>query len=177
MKYRLIKDLPLAKIGEEVSVDTWYEWWECLVITQKWKTIVRMKESDIQEWLEPIEEKKTYDTLIEDEKVYSIDCTWDVEEYFYQKWSFCRSETFLTRKEAEDEHARREWAVRKGRFVPKEGELYYYPSSEWEVKFSHNELYPTDYLMINAWLSFRTRQECQDAIDNNDILRLFYTIR
>lgn len=178
MKYLLKKDLPLAEIGEEVSVYTWYEWWECLVITPKWKTIIRMKESDIQEWLEPIVEKKTYDDLKEGDTIFWIwKWSWYVCEWKLIDTDEPRSEVFLTREEAEDEHARREFAVRNDRFIPKGGELYYYPSSEWEVLSSNNDLYPFDYIMINAWLSFRTRQACQDAIDNNDILRLFYTIR
>ena len=177
MKYKLLKPLPGIKKGlifEYHKDDT--EWVKLI----EWSTITWLL--DFIQWFgidndffEPIVEKKTYDDLKKGDRIYLINYTGSINERYLE--NDCRSETFLTRQEAEDEHARRELAVRKDRFIPNENECYFYPSIEWEVEFSHNDWYSTDYMMINAGLVFATRQECKDAIDNHDIVRLFYTIR
>jgi hypothetical protein len=41
---------------------------------------------------------------------------------------------------------------------------------------TENNLSHVDILKINNWIAFKTKEECQDAIDNHDIVRLFYTI-
>lgn len=128
------------------------------------------------EFFEPIQEKRTYDDLKK----------WDIAWYIWQdeaeKKAFSiygnRSETFLTREEAEDEHKRREWACRKGKFVPKLNEEYYYYSSNFlNILKSMNINLCWDIFVINLWLAFRTREECQKAIKEHELIRLFYTIR
>ena len=174
MKYLLKKDLPWiqsGKIFEENNCQPTYSRQEI-----NWELFVWPKfANNYPDFFEPIVEKKTYDDLKKGDGIYLINYTGFINERYFE--NDCRSETFLTRQEAEDEHKRREWAVRKDRFIPNKNECYFYPSTEWEIEFSHNDWYSTDYMMINAGLVFETRQECQDAIDNHDIVRLFYTIR
>jgi len=180
MKYKLLKPLPGIEVGTICEYHKDDTEWVSLI---EWSTIAWLLDFIQWFWLnndffEPIVEKKTYDDLKRKDRCFEINYNWNVyESYFIADSINCRSETFLTRQEAEDEHARRELAVRKDRFIPNENECYFYPSIEWEVEFSHNDWYSTDYMMINAGLVFATRQECQDAIDNHDIVRLFYTIR
>ena len=177
MKYKLLKPLPWIKEGTICEYHKDDTEWVSLI---EWSTIAWLLDFIQWFWLnndffEPIVEKKTYDDLKEGDRIYLINYTGFINERYFE--NDCRSETFLTRQEAEDEHARRELAVRKDRFIPNKNECYFYPSIEWEVEFTHNDWCSTDYMMINAGLVFATRQECQDAIDNHDIVRLFYTIR
>ena len=127
------------------------------------------------EFFEPIQEKRTYDDLKK----------WDIAWYIWQdeaeKKAFSiygnRSETFLTREEAEDEHKRRERAVRPDRYIPKKWENFYSPNQDWTI---HIWIYQETYeeiLIINSWLAFRTRQECAEAVKEHELIRLFYTIR
>ena len=174
MKYLLKKDLPWiqsGKIFEENNCQPTCSRYEIDNVLFVWPQFAL----DNPDFFEPIIEKKTYDDLKKGDGIYLITYTGFINERYFE--NHCRSEVFLTRQEAEDEHKRRELAVRKDRFIPNENECYFYPSIEWEVEFSHNDWYSTDYMMINAGLAFETRQECQDAIDNHDLIRLFYRIR
>jgi len=116
----------------------------------------------IKEWyIEPVE-KKRYEDLKKWDRIYWIDSEWEIIQWSFHE-TFCRSEIFLTREEAEDEHKRREWAVRPDKFIPKKLEYYWhYSAAEW---------------FINAWLAFRTREDCEKAMKEHDLVRLFYTIR
>lgn len=172
-KYKLLKDLPWIKAW---WIITWSAVWEKYY--DVWEFV--MKEEMLErnnDFFEPIEEKKTFDVLTTEDDTYFIGYNWKI---YSAKFSYdcCRSETFLTEKEAEDEHKRREWANRKDKFIPKEGEKYFYPYANGSL--AHTFYYSGqtwDILRANSWLCFRTEEECQDAIDNNDIIRLFYTIR
>lgn len=174
-KYKLLKDLPWIKAwtiftvdDTKVSREDWYNS-SMYVNSYFW---ANLKD---ELWFEPIEEKKTYDTLTKEDTVWYIGTNWDIDTTFYRK-NHCRSEIFLTSEEAEDEHARREWANRKDKFVPKNDEKFWYPNTNGSP--SYTIYYQTwDILRANSWLCFRTKEECQDAIDNHDIVRLFYTIR
>lgn len=173
MKFLLKKDLPLAKAWIEV---TYEHDWLYPEIFRDWIAIWYIPDN-LLEWLEPIVEKKTYDDLMVCDKIYFIDSYWEVDTEKFTT-NNCRAETFLTREEAEDEHKRREWAVRKNKFFPKEWELYY---TQWRdtgdiEKFKMTNDY-IDNFIINSWLAFRSESECQDAIDNHDIIRLFYDVR
>lgn len=181
MNYKLLKDLPLAEAGTEVelykdSEGIYSKIWLPLDLKYA-REIATINPLDINEWLEPIVEKKTYDDLMVCDKIYFIDSYWEVDTEKFTT-NNCRAETFLTREEAEDEHKRREWAVRKNKFFPKEWELYY---TQWRdtgdiEKFKMTNDY-IDNFIINSWLAFRSESECQDAIDNHDIIRLFYDVR
>lgn len=160
MKYKLLKEIPWAKI------------WDIIENIANYGSMIDM--SSYPDFFEPIVEKKTYDSLTSWDKVCVIlnDC---IMEVWFDK-IYYRSETFLTHEEAEDEHKRREWAVRKDKFIPNENSDFYFPNANWYILCAEREgWYET--IFINLWLAFRTREDCQYAIDNHDLIRLFYTIR
>lgn len=181
MNYKLLKDLPLAEAGTEVelykdSEGIYSKIWLPLDLKYA-REIATINPLDINEWLEPIIEIKSVHDLKKWDRPFYIDCDWTIYDAFYSDVD-SRSQTFLTREEAEDEHKRREWAVRKNKFFPKEWELYY---TQWRdtgdiEKFKMTNDY-IDNFIINSWLAFRSESECQDAIDNHDIIRLFYDVR
>ena len=159
MRYKLLKDLPWAKEWEFTDSD-YFKWFDCSIH---------------KDFFEPIVEKKTYDDLAVCDKIYFIDTYWVVDSEKFT-WNHCRSETFATREEAEDEHKRREWRVRRDKFIPEEWEEYWYSMMDSNPSKTENNLSHLDILKINNWLVFKTEEECKDAIDNHDIVRLFYTI-
>ena len=171
MKYKLLKDLPWIKkgrINEKSAIwEQYYDVWE---FTMKEEMLKRNKD-----FFEPIVEKKTYDDLAVCDKIYFIDTYWVVDSEKFT-WNHCRSETFATREEAEDEHKRREWRVRRDKFIPEEWEEYWYSMMDSNPSKTENNSSHVDILKINDWIAFKTKEECQDAIDNHDIVRLFYTI-
>ena len=159
MEYKLLKDLPWAKEWEFTDSD-YFKWFDCSIH---------------KDFFEPIVEKKTYDDLAVCDKIYFIDTYWVVDSEKFT-WNPCRSETFATREEAEDEHKRREWRVRRDKFIPEEWEEYWYSMMDSNPSKTENNLSHVDILKINDWIAFKTKEECQNAIDNHDIVRLFYTI-
>ena len=159
MRYKLLKDLPWAKEWEFTDSD-YFKWFDCSIH---------------KDFFEPIVEKKTYDDLAVCDKIYFIDTYWVVDSEKFT-WNHCRSETFATREEAEDEHKRREWRVRRDKFIPEEWEEYWYSMMDSNPSKTENNSSHVDILKINDWIAFKTKEECQDAIDNHDIVRLFYTI-
>lgn len=179
MKYKLLKDLP--KADKWIQVYVYKKWNENHVchsdMFSQEHEIAIIPDTKFSEWLEPIVEKKTYDYLKEGDNVFWIwPANWKICKWGFL-WREPRSELFLTREEAEDEHKRREWAVRPDKFIPKEGEAYYLPWDDGSPSCTGNYLWPCDYLIINLWLAFRTPEECEKAIKEHDLIRLFYTIR
>ena len=172
MRYKLLKDLPWIKNGSIIEKSAVWEWyydvWE---FTMKEEMLKRNKD-----FFEPIVEKISYDTLTKKDKVYFIDYNWEVSCWSEFTPECCRSETFATREEAEDEHKRREWRVRRDKFIPEEWEEYWYSMMDSNPSKTENNSSHVDLLKINDWIAFKTKEECQDAIDNHDIVRLFYTI-
>lgn len=161
MKYKLLKDLPWC---------TYSPWF-----VHEFDYYTPEKYPD---FFEPIVEKKTYDDLKEGDTIFWIwKWSWDIYEWKLIDTDEPRSEVFLTREEAEDEHKRREWACRKDKFIPNEGEGYFtYTKKQWiRDLYNYNDI--VDSLLINLWLAFRTREECGEAIASHDLIRLFYTIR
>jgi len=128
------------------------------------------------DFFEPIVEKKTCDDLKKWDKVWCIFAGEWVDWDYFTPWDE-RSEVFLTREEAEDEHKRREWAVRKDKFIPKEWEVFYYPIPRGDIRKTTFDNAAWDILCTNLWLAFRTHEECEESINEYDLIRLFYTIR
>jgi len=176
MKWTLKKDLPLAEIGEELEI-TDFNWLESMLTIKnaKWKWIADIQPMDVDEWLDIIVEKSVHD-LEEWDRAFWIWYNWLIKEYEFNGTEVM-SETFLTREEAEDEHKRREWSCRKDKFVPKAWEMYFMPLEYWDIDTDVHSWYAHNIHIVNLWLAFRTREDCQDAIDNHDIIRLFYQIR
>lgn len=172
MKYKLLKDLPWIKAWEILS-----ELQDTHPYSVQYKTVSWVFANAHADFFEPIVEKKRYEDLNQDDTVFVIWFYWDVvEETFSDMW-MPRSETFLTREEAEDEHKRREWAVRPDRFIPEIWEEYFYPTQSWGSDKWNNQWYAWDYLVINSWLAFRTEEDCERAIKEHELIRLFYEIR
>lgn len=136
-----------------------------------------MNPIDYPDFFDPIIEKKRYEDLKRNDMIFEIEYDWIVYKSHFELDS-CRSETFLTREEAEDEHKRREWACRKDKFIPKHTDDYFYPWIEWQVHSEiFNKKYSYHYFFVNFWLAFKSKEECEKAIREHDIVRLFYTIR
>lgn len=173
MKYKLLKELPLLRVW------TILNWIPDNRITTYDSTDVNSSYANrCPDFFEPIVEKKTYDSIEKGDKIYFIDNYWCVDnEKFESRELQCRSEVFLTHQEAEDEHKRREWGVRKDKFYPKEAQRYFMPIEGWDIDTDVHSWYAHNIHIINLWLAFRTREDCQDAIDNHDLIRLFYNIR
>lgn len=167
-KFKLLKDIPWGKAWDILPTE--------FSIWTKW--IAEEYAKKYPDFFEPIEEKLSYDTLTKEDKVWFIDYNWEIycgDEFTSE---CCRSETFVSKQSAEDEHKRREWANRKDKFFPQEWEKYWYPDTDGRPSFTFYYSSQTlDILRANSWLCFRTGEKCEDAIKNSDIVRLFYTIR
>lgn len=174
MKYKLLKEYPWKKIWDLlVSTDSsWLEFNFEGTLGTFWKWFLDLH----PDFFEPIVEKKTYNDLCLHDDIFMIERTWKIIETQCRVFD-CRSETFLTREESEDEHKRREWVVRKDKFYPKEAQRYFMPIEGWDIDTDVHSWYAHNIHIINLWLAFRTREDCQDAIDNHDLIRLFYNIR
>ena len=177
MKYLLKKDLPWiqsGKIFEENNCQPTCSRYEIDNVLFVWPQFAL----DNPDFFEPIIEKKTYDDLKEGDGIYLINYTGFINERYFE--NDCRSETFLTRQEAEDEHARREWSVRKDRFVPNEWEEYWYlpiPCGLAQtIARTTNRNLAIDILTINLGLAFRSKEEAEELL-TDEVKRLFYTIR
>lgn len=173
MKYKLLKQFDKESIPVWAIFDMWDKEFVTLDFDDSKISIAWL----MKEWyIEPVVEKKTYDDLKKwDEVWYIFTGKWIDCDYF-TPWDE-RSEVFFTREEAEDEHKRREWAFRKDKFIPKYDELYYFPRQDWIPDSWGNTETAGDFMIINAWLAFRSAEDCQEAIDKHDLIRLFYTIR
>lgn len=158
MKYRLLKDFP-----------------HCHYAVWVIDTFSFFNPEKYPDFFEPIIEKKTYDSLRSWDKAWYIWENWDIKEVEFDEWD-CRSETFLTREEAEDEHKRREWACRKDRYIPEYWDHYYVLLHNWCYS-RENILSALDYHIINSWLAFKSIDEAMEASVNNNLQELFYTIR
>ena len=173
MKYKLLKDLPWIKAWEILS-----ELQDTHPYSVQYKTVSWVFANAHADFFEPIVEKKRYEDLNQDDTVFVIWFYWDVvEETFSDMW-MPRSETFLTREEAEDEHKRREWAVRPDKFIPKEKQDYWTQWRDWIEEWRYSwwdDLFEN--FIINSGLAFRTHEECEKAIKEHDLIRLFYEIR
>ena len=173
MKYKLLLDMFVWKQMNKwdiISPDTnWYY--------KLWSLIVReefIKENNV--WFEPIKEKKTFDDLEYWDDTYRIQSDWTTGCYLWYNWQ-CRSETFVTREEAEDEHKRRDWRVRRDKFIPKEGEVFFTAIIDLTIDFrTFDSKVPFYVFCVNSWLAFRTEEEAEKAFKENDLKRLFYTI-
>lgn len=168
MKYKLLRPLPWYGIGHIIDTENKIE-----------QSFLKNPEN-FPDFFEPIVEKKTYNDLKHmKDRVWSIHWNWDIVSSTFSN-NKPRSETFLTREEAEDEHRRREWAVRPDRFIPWAFDEAWF-SLNWADVYckpqEHQWFTVWEICMINLWLAFRTREECEEAIASHDLIRLFYTIR
>ena len=180
MKYKLLKelpDLPVWTIIIETDDKYFFENW-AEVNRDYYDIFYRIFHRDTKEYYEKInEEKKTIHE--KSGTCFMINRYWNVDSTNFDDGVhfLCISNRFLTREEAEDEHKRREWAVRPDKFIPKIWEDYFYPTQRGYPEAWKNDWTAWDALVINSWLAFRTREECEKAIKEHDLVRLFYTIR
>ena len=127
MKYKLLKDLPLAKAGMEVRI----EWNSCttsMIHSDKHYSLWTILNTDIPEWLEEVKEPKTiYDLkfwdhywTLSNRNNFSHDHCW-MSQSFFETDVFC---TFVTEREAKRNKLLRELATRTSKHLPKKWENY-----------------------------------------------------
>jgi hypothetical protein len=123
MKYKLLKDLPLAKAGTEVILkpDTGFSSQILTSDLVDFVTIGYILNKDIQEWLEEVkEEPKTIYDLKEGDEY------WIITDEFVSKAILRENEDirhytecFLTEREAKRNKLLRELATRTDKWLPK----------------------------------------------------------
>ena len=177
MKYLLKRDLPLAPKWTIVNAYKWDMFYDITFDDPfSEQHVALMTEENINEWLEDIKDKKTFDDLEYWDDTYRIQSDWTTGCYLWYNWQ-CRSETFVTREEAEDEHKRRDWRVRRDKFIPKEGEVFFTAIIDLTIDFrTFDSKVPFYVFCVNSWLAFRTEEEAEKAFEEHDLKRLFYTI-
>lgn len=178
MKYKLLKDLPLATVWEEVSLkkdELHYIILDTNPIDPQ--VLWYILERDIPKWLKPIQEKKTFESLTEHDRVFWIGrWSWNIIEAPFID-GIPRSETFLTRQEAEDEHKRREYLTRECTITHWDIVYYWNKQENCVSSFRYSEDSSVHIIMRNSRMLFNSSQECIDSIKNFDLLRLFLTER
>lgn len=181
MKYKLLKELPdlpvwtiIIETDDKYFFENWVE-----VNRDYYDIFYRIFHRDTKEYYEKInEEKKTIHE--KSGTCFMINRYWNVDSSHFDDGIhfLCKSNRFLTREEAEDEHKRREWAVRPDKFIPKEKQDYWTQWRDWIEEWRYSwwdDLFEN--FIINSGLAFRTQEECEKAIKEHDLIRLFYTIR
>lgn len=163
MKYKLLKDLPLAKAGTEVYLE------RNSTITSKihakwvydlWSIV----DATIPEWLEEVKEPKTIYDLKKGDKYYVLDDWNEVTKYevpsnTYFNNTCCMFNFFVTEREAKRNKLLRELATRTDKFFPKKQEKYIAIGVQWEASNSNWTWCPFEYADYHNWLVFRNVEE------------------
>lgn len=169
MKYKLLKDLPLAKAGTEVTTsDSFYYMKQELDIhlpDNSWRPhcIAQIKINDVPEWLEEVNEKKTIFDLKKWDNWYVIEANGNIWKYIVQVDSFFNEDDkficFTTEREAKRNKLLRELATRTDKFFPKKQENYIAIGFQWEASNSNWTWCPFEYADYHNWLVFRNVEE------------------
>lgn len=128
MKYKLLKDLPLAKAGTEVFIYSPITSWLINIRINEgdwYFNISCLKKEDIPEWLEEVKEPKNIYDLKKGDTYYCIRCDWITKEELV--WYFSENaklNSFITEREAKRNMLLRELATRPDKWLPKEWEEY-----------------------------------------------------
>lgn len=174
MKYKLLKDLP------------WITAWEILELLEdihpysvQHKKVSSFFANSHPDFFEPIMGKKQYEDLKQGDICFLLNQWGGSVQLPFSEWT-ARSETFLTREEAEDEHKRREWACRKDKFIPWAFDEAWFPYNSCDIyrkKENHQWFSVWEINSINSWLAFKSKEECEKAIKEHWLIDLFYKIR
>ena len=158
MKYKLLKDLPLAKAGTEVYLER--NSTTTSKIHAKWVyDLWSIVDTNIPEWLEEVKEPKTIYDLKKWDTFYCIRSDWITKEelvwYFSENASL---NSFVTEREAKRSKLLRELATRMDKWLPKEDEMYTTIHREWPTEWCWtNDNLET--LYYNQWLVFRNEED------------------
>ena len=172
MKYKLLKELPLADIWDEV------EYFESTTeIRKKWVAIAYLHKNLISEWLEEVKEPKTIYDLKKWDKYYVLDDWNEVTKYevpsnTYFNNPYCRFNFFVTEREAKRNKLLRELATRTDKFFPKKQENYIAIGFKWEASNCNWTWCPFEYADYHNWLVFRNEEEYNKYIteETKDLL-------
>ena len=165
MKYRLLKDLPLAKAGDEIYLVVPPE--EGYRYTMKDKnavTVSMIDEKYIPEWLEEVKEPKTIYDLWYDECYWYLDTQNTVHNtrtnYPDKQWWKWNEHNccFLTEREAKRNKLLRELATRTSKHLPEKWEIYYSIGNDWCTYWQWNSD-NRDYIAYHMWLVFCNEEE------------------
>lgn len=167
MKYKLLKDLPLAKAGTEVEIsDTNFFHRGELDIRlpdDNWRPhcIANIKLENKKEWLEEVKEPKTIYDLKYEDTYFAINYPNKIVKYTSESWSFwvdCHTYCFLTEREAKRNKLLRELATRTDKWLPEKWDQYYSYHLAWCDVWSW-QWDNTDMIKYHYWLVFRNREE------------------
>jgi len=153
MKYKLLKDLPLAKAGTEVKISCWW------IADINNNAIKKIDEKDITEWLEEVkEETKRVKNLSNWGTYYYLNRWMKIIER--RKWNEYIFEwhMFLTEREAKRNKLLRELATRE-KWLPEKHENYIAIGFKWEASKSNWTWCPFEYADYHNWLVFRNEEE------------------
>ena len=158
MKYKLLKELPLAYIWDEV------EYFESTTeIRKKWVAIAYLHKNLISEWLEEVKEPKTIYDLKKGDKYYVLDDWNEITKYevpsnayFYNP--YCRFSCFVTEREAKRHKLLRELDTRTDKWLPEQWDKYYSYHLDWCDSWIW-QWDNTDIIKYHMWLVFRNEEE------------------
>jgi len=171
MKYKLLKELPLAYIWDEV------EYFESTTeIRKKWVAIAYLHKNLISEWLEEVKEPKTIYDLKKGDKYYVLDDWNEVTKYevpsnTYFNNPYCRFNFFVTEREAKRHKLLRELDTRTDKWLPEQWDKYYSYHLTWCDSWIW-QWDNTDIIKYHMWLVFRNEEEYNKWIteDNKKLL-------
>ena len=162
MKYKLLKDLPLAKAGTEVYLErnsTTTSKIHAKCVYDLWSIV----DTNIPEWLEEIKEPKTIYDLKKGDIAFSLDSWGEIWEYKLSiNWQLKENNSttyFITEREAKRNKLLRELATRTDKWLPEKHENYIAIGFKWEASKSTWTWCPFEYADYHNWLVFRNEEE------------------
>lgn len=166
MKYKLLKDLPLAKAGTvvEISDTNFFQRGELDIHLpdDNWRPhcIANITLENQKEWLEEVKEPKTIYDLKKWEIYWYLDEFNEVQsKWFWWLWSDSASNRcFLTEREAKRNKLLRELATRTDKWLPEKWDQYYSYHLAWCDGWSW-QWDNTDMIKYHSWLVFRNEEE------------------
>lgn len=158
MKYKLLKELPMIKVWEEVYIEQNSS--ETYAIHKSWMYgTYNMRISDLSEWLEEVKEPKTIYDLKKGDKYYEVYANLQINSNIYNWHSQVTSNMFLTEREAKWNKLLRKLSTRTDKWLPKEWEYYYtYRAGRWieSYLFENDE---SDIFNYHIGFIFRNKEE------------------
>ena len=164
MKYKLLKDLPLAKAGTvvEISDTNFFQRGELDIHLpdDNWRPhcIANITLENQKEWLEEVKEPKTIYDLKKGDKYYEVYANLQINSNIYNWHSQVTFNMFLTEREAKRNKLLRELATRTDKWLPEKWDQYYSYHLAWCDVWSW-QWDNTDMIKYHYWLVFRNREE------------------
>lgn len=155
-RYRLKKDLPLAKAGTEVFLE-----WNS-ILNENDDTIWIIDEESKNKWIEEIKEPKTIYDLERWDTYWYLDFDLKIRNNCNFWWNFIKNAhtcCFLTEREAKRNKLLRELACRTDKWLPEKNEDYYTYSPHWERNFFIFSWGALDCIRYHQGFVFRNEEE------------------